>query len=291
MPSPESASEAEAQSSASPAVESTEGGGNPRDIPQPGQQQSQWTDEEWHQWNSWWEHWSSNAYWTGGSPEAPSEAAQQLSGQGTLAQAAATASDGQTLRQWQPQWRSEWDSGRNWYGPQGQGKGDFSDPPQWPGWSHYRLWKKAIYRWDANTDIVVWRRADKVLKNLEWDLQGKLEHIGDQDLRGDHYLERIFSVLDVLAGEKETSEKRRSIRAALYEGSRKSEESLSQYALRRQAQFASADRYLQIPDDLKAFMLEEQAGLTKQGVENEDVANPAKSAALFRSWTLRKRGF
>ena len=90
---------------------------------------------------------------TGGSPEAPSEAAQQLSGQGTLAQAAATASDGQTLRQWQPQWRSEWDSGRNWYGPQGQGKGDFSDPPQWPGWSHYRLWKKAIYRWDANTDI------------------------------------------------------------------------------------------------------------------------------------------
>ena len=75
-------------------------------------------------------------------------------------------------------------------------------------------------------------------------------------------------MLDGLAGEKESSEKRRHVRAALYEGARKSDESLVQYALRREAQFSGADKYLTLPDELKAFMLEEQAGLSKQGVQN-----------------------
>lgn len=38
-------------------------------------------------------------------------------------------------------------------------------------------------------------------------------------LSSSSYLDRIFEVLDVIAGEKESSEKRRSVRAALYEGS------------------------------------------------------------------------
>lgn len=77
-----------------------------------------------------------------------------------------------------------------------------------------------------------------------------------------------MAILDVLAGERSSSEKRRTIRAALYEGSRRSDESLAQYALRREAQFANADPFMTIPDELKAFLLEEQANLNKQNLQN-----------------------
>ena len=79
------------------------------------------------------------------------------------------------------------------------------------------------------------RRSEKLLKSFDWDLQSKLDHISDQDLQSENYLRIIFSVLDVLAGEKEESDKRRSVRAALYEGPRRSDESLAQYTLRRGA--------------------------------------------------------
>jgi len=71
-----------------------------------------------------------------------------------------------------------------------------------------------------------------------------------------------------LAGEKEESEKRRVVRAALYEGPRKADETLAQYSLRRDSQFAMASQFVDIPDDLKAFMLEEQAGLSRQNLQN-----------------------
>ena len=106
------------------------------------------------------------------------------------------------------------------------------------------------------------------MKSFDYDLQAKLDHISDQELQGAGYLNSIFAVLDILAGEKETSERRRVLRAALYEGPRRSDESLAQYALRREAQFMSATPFINIPDDLKAFMLEEQANLSKQSVQN-----------------------
>ena len=81
-----------------------------------------------------------------------------------------------------------------------------SDPPAWPGWSHYRLWKKAVERWNRSTDIPVWRRSDKLLKLLDWDLQGRFEKF-----TSDKYLDLIFQVLDVLAGEREGAEKRSSL--------------------------------------------------------------------------------
>lgn len=78
----------------------------------------------------------------------------------------------------------------------------------------------------------------------------------------------IYGVLNVIAGEKESTDKRRCVRAALYEGSRRGDETLAQYAHRRESQFTQAHQYLPIPDELKSFMLEEQAGLSKQGVQN-----------------------
>ena len=54
----------------------------------------------------------------------------------------------------------------NWWQPQGNAKGDYSDPPTWGGWSSYRLWKKALIRWNQNTDVPVWRRFEKLSKQL-----------------------------------------------------------------------------------------------------------------------------
>lgn len=125
-----------------------------------------------------------------------------------------------------------------------------------------------MQRWNANTDVAMWRRAEKLLKSFDWELQSKLDHLDEGVLSGPAYLDSVLKVLDVLAGEKETSEKRRQVRAALYEGHRQSGEGLAQYALRREAQFSNAEKYLRIPDDLKGFMMEEQSGLSRQGLQN-----------------------
>ena len=78
----------------------------------------------------------------------------------------------------------------------------------------------------------------------------------------------ILTVLDVLAGEKADSERKRAVRAALFEGNRRSDESIAQYALRRESQFEVASRYITLPDDVKGILLEEQSGLSKQTMQN-----------------------
>ena len=204
---------------------------------------NRWTDEEWQRWNEGWWSWDQSA----------------------IAGRESAGDSWDPWRQWQgnlgdqrsPGW---WDRAAT--------KGDYSDPPPWSGWAHYRLWKRALTRWDTNTDVLLRRRSEKILKTFDYDLQAKLDHLSDQALQSQDYLRNIFGVLDVLAGEKEASEKRRAVRAALYEGPRKPEESLAQYSLRRDAQFSTASQYISIPDDLKAFMMEEQAGLSRQNLQN-----------------------
>ena len=216
--------------------------------------QGQWTEEEWRQWNAqWWRHAAASASDGNGALPAQAASGQPLD-----------SSWGRGSYGWHGS-RPEWDYGNNgkWYG-----KGEFGDPPAWPGWGHYRLWKKAVQRWDRNTDIAVWRRSDRLLRVLDWELQQKLEHLPEDDLASTAYLDMILQVLDVLAGEKIESEKRRKVRAALYEGGRQAHESLAEYSLRREAQFAGAAPYVSLPDDLKAIMMEEQAGLSRQGLQN-----------------------
>ena len=232
--------------------------------------EQQWSEEDWQQWNrglwGWRGQGHSWSYSTSGG-------SQVVVGAGTLPAAAASA-DSAARDPWldhDPWQRQSWSwdqvKGKDdWW--RSSSKGDYADPPSWAGWGHYRLWRRALLRWNSNTDVAQYRRAEKILKSLEWELQAKLEHIDEGVLASPGYLDAIFGVLDVLAGEREDSEKRRSIRAALYEGNRRSEESLAQYALRRESQFASASKYMVIPDELKAFMLEEESGLTKQGSQN-----------------------
>ena len=47
-------------------------------------------------------------------------------------------------------------------------------PPSWAGWGHYRLWRKALLRWDGNTDVAQYRRSEKILKSLEWETSGEV---------------------------------------------------------------------------------------------------------------------
>ncbi|CAE7436187.1 RE1 [Symbiodinium necroappetens] len=158
---------------------------------------------------------------------------------------------------------AQWDWGSwqwNWWQPQGNAKGDYSDPPTWGGWSSYRLFKKALIRWNQNTDVPVWRRFEKLSKQLDWDLQGRFEHVPEQTLASAGYLDVVIGILDGLAGEKDASEKRRVVRAALFEGQRHKEETLSQFAVRREQEFIAWSR--------QAFILEETAGLSRQGLQN-----------------------
>ena len=121
--------------------------------------------------------------------------------------------------------------------------------------------------WRAGTRTRMFR-SGKLSKQLDWDLQSRFEHVDEKVLAGPGYLQAIFGILDGIAGEKDVSEKRRVVRAALFEGQRKRDETLSQFAVRREQEFAGADRYLTIPSELKAFILEETAALSRQGVQN-----------------------
>ena len=86
----------------------------------------QWTEAEWREWSSWWQGWS--GWGTGASP---SHATQAADGGARL-----KASVG-------PEHPQERDPNLGppdpWHRKTGHfPKGDFADPPQWPGWPHYR---------------------------------------------------------------------------------------------------------------------------------------------------------
>ena len=246
-----------------------------------GDERREWTEAEWAEWNKkwyWGQSWMSGSQWY-----ASGEAGQRDGAAGAAASTTLPASGVERSDPWHARNGDPWsrrtstsgappavDHGRQggWWQSGHYAKGDYSDPPAWPGWSNYRLWRRAILRWNHNTDVSVWRRAEKVLKTLEWDLQAKLDHVSETTLASPAYITEILGVLDVLAGEREDSEKRRAVRAALFEGNRRGDESLAQYALRRESQFEVASRYIAIPEEIKGILLEEQSGLSKQSMQS-----------------------
>ena len=120
---------------------------------------------------------------------------------------------------------------------------------------------------------------------------GTVRDVPEAELTSDKYLDLIFQVLDVLAGERKGAEKRRAVRAALYEAPRRSEESYSQYILRREQQFHAAEKFMPIPNEIKAFMTEENAGLSKQGLQNLRTLTQGASdfGAVRPPWTPLRR--
>ncbi|OLQ04133.1 hypothetical protein AK812_SmicGene12848 [Symbiodinium microadriaticum] len=137
------------------------------------------------------------------------------------------------------------------------------------GWAHRRYWTAAVRRWNKNTDVPLFRRGEKVLRSLGWELQADMEHITEDELGRDTYLEKILAVIDAKAGVREDDEKRRAFKAVMTENQRKREESLSQYSLRRLRDFQRAMSFgFDLPPELKPAMLREGASLSEQNMQN-----------------------
>eukprot|EP00974_Lingulodinium_polyedra_P092555 8967093-Lingulodinium_polyedra.AAC.1 len=83
------------------------------------------------------------------------------------------------------------------------------DPPSWPGWGHYLIWKQAVRRWSRNTDVPAARHGDRVLSLLDWSMQTQLRHIAVEGAEG---LDALIQALDTMAGQQEGDERKRAIR-------------------------------------------------------------------------------
>ena len=128
---------------------------------------------------------------------------------------------------------------------------------------------QSIQRWNKNTDIPLERRADKVLRSLGWELQPDFEHLTEEMLASPSYLENIIDILNNKAGIREDDEKRRAFKSAVTENGRRKDESLAQYAMRRLRDFNHASTFgVVIPDEFRATMLKEGAGLSEQNMQN-----------------------
>eukprot|EP00959_Pyramimonas_sp_CCMP1952_P161094 3368576-Pyramimonas_sp.AAC.1 len=107
------------------------------------------------------------------------------------------------------------------------------------------------------------------MKLFDWSMQARFEDIPDHELTSSTWLETLLARMDLMIGEREGDELRRSGRKALFEAARESKESLSQYVSRREAQLLEAEGHdLWMSPKLKGLFLEEGAGLSAQGTQN-----------------------
>ena len=61
--------------------------------------------------------------------------------------------------------------------------------------------------WGRNTDVEAHKRADKTCKKgFDWGFQQKIYHLAESVLSSGGYLQRIFKVLDDLAGYRITDD-------------------------------------------------------------------------------------
>ena len=220
--------------------------------------------------------------------------------------ATTTTSDSAAISNgWSWSWRSQWDQwgSHGWTRDDGwqssswsstHYKGDFSDPPAWPGWSHRRYWIAAVQRWNKNSDIPVEKMSEKILRSLGWELQADFEHIPESVLCTSAYLDIIIQVLNNKAGVQEDDEKRRAFKSAISENSRRRDETLAQFAVRRLQDFSKAAAFgVVIPNEFKATMLREGAGLNDQNMQNlasllrDDENNPDAVAKALSRLDLR----
>ena len=113
------------------------------------------------------------------------------------------------------------------------------------------------------------RRADKVLRSMGWEMQSDFEHLSEDRLSAPSYLEDILHIIDSKAGVREDDEKRKAFKAVMSENFRRKDETLAQFAVRRQKDFArAADFGVSIPPELRASMLKEGAQLSDQNLQN-----------------------
>eukprot|EP00971_Amphidinium_carterae_P150114 2975668-Amphidinium_carterae.1 len=144
-----------------------------------------------------------------------------------------------------------------------------ADPPPWPGWTHYREWKRAVRRWHATTDILPNRRGARVMRTFDWALQERLAHIPEETVQSEGYLEALLLVLDLHAGEHQEDDLKRALHGALMAWKRDRAETLTQYTLRREMQCREIERHgVVLPETVKGYLLLQGASLTAQSQAN-----------------------
>ena len=111
--------------------------------------------------------------------------------------------------------------------------------------------------------------ARQRMRSLGWEMQPDFERIPESVLHTSAYLDLIIEVINNKAGVREDDEKRRVFRAAISDQNRHREETLAQFAMRRQKEFSQATAFgIVIPDSFKATMLKEGANLSEQNQQN-----------------------
>ncbi|CAE6937198.1 unnamed protein product [Symbiodinium sp. CCMP2456] len=158
-------------------------------------------------------------------------------------------------------------------------EGDFSDPPAWPGWTYRKQWEVALRRWDKQTDVPVFRRAEKILRSLGWEMQVDFEHLTEDALTAPGYLDLILGVMSMKAGVRDDDEKRQTFRNVIHGSTRRKDETLGQFANRRIRDFTKAASYgILLPDEFKVALLREGAGLSDQNLQNLTVMTQGREA-------------
>ena len=148
-------------------------------------------------------------------------------------------------------------------------KGDFTDPPAWPGWTYRKQWEIALRRWDKNTDVPLYRRSEKVLRSLGWEMQVDFEHLSEAELVAPTYLDSILKVMNLKAGVRDDDEKRQAFKDVIHGATRKKDENLGQFATRRLRDFTKAATYgITLPPEFRVSLMKEGAGLSDQNLQN-----------------------
>lgn len=106
------------------------------------------------------------------------------------------------------------------------------------------------------------KRADRVVRLLDWETRHQFEYISDETLRGDDGMESLIRVLNGLSGEHENDDIRRTVRALVFGFTRQSNETLVQFVLRRENERSVAEALgVKLPSIVLGIMLEEGANL------------------------------
>ncbi len=221
--------------------------------------------------------WQDDPWWNGSDPWQSGQSVHETPRRSSWAD----SNDWRGASMHETPWRSTWtpaglwserdqDGGQwSWSQWNGNYKGEYSDPPSWPGWGHRKQWVISVRRWDKLTDHPVSRRADKVLRALGWDMAADFEHLSEQDLIGPNYLDLILKVIETKAGVRDGEERRLAFKRAMYQTGRRRDETLAQFAVRRLQDFSIATSHgINMPKDFQASLLKEGAGLSDQNVQN-----------------------
>ena len=92
---------------------------------------------------------------------------------------------------------------------------------------------QCLRRWNKNTGVPLYRRAEKVLRSLGWEMQVDFEHLTESELVEAGYLDAILKVMNLKAGVRDDDEKRQAFKDVIHGAARKKDENLGQFATRR----------------------------------------------------------